>query len=162
MSKWWGEIEFALNECKTWRIGERTIAVQRNEREWRVWNIETKEENANPLQLETPSNNDFLATPATQRFLVEQTHPHLTVMPRLADRAMVIRPGSIITILSGEKTQLFVSTQLWIAFSINNSSDAMFDIPLWKPSDSWFGESNMVGEICYAKYSEANVNLTSL
>ena len=162
MSKWWGDIEFALNECKTWRIGDRIIAVQRKEQEWRFWNIESKEENANPLQLETPTQPDFLSMAPTQRFLVKQTNSQITVMPRLADRAMVIRPGSIISILPGEKSKLFVSSQLWLAFSLSSTTDAMFDIPLWKPSDSWFGESNMVGEICYAKYSEANVDLATL
>jgi hypothetical protein len=159
---WWGGIRFSLNECKAWQIGERMIVVQRHECEWRIWNIESKDENTHPLELVTPSNTDFLSMPPTQRFLVKRTESSITVMPKLADRAMVIRPSSVISILPGQSSHLYVSTQLWMAFSLAQDSAPMFDVPLWMPSDSWFGESNMVGEICYAKYSEANVDLSSL
>lgn len=162
MSKWWGSIDFELNECKCWQVGERFIAVQRKEKEWRVWNVQTKEETSDPLLLANPSNRDFLQTPATQRFLVNQTQSSISVMPRLADRAMVIRPGSTLSVLPGENTELYVSTQLWLGFSLKDNSPSMYDVPLWLPSDSWFGESNMLGEVCYAKYSEANVELSSL
>jgi hypothetical protein len=162
MSSWWGDISFDLNECKVWRIGERFIAVLRKEREWCMWNVETKEETSSVLHIEYAKGDSFLNTPPTQRFLISSSTSVLTVTPKLADRAMVIRPSSILSVLPGEHAQLYVSTQLWISFALQGSSSPMFDIPLWKPSDSWFGESNMSGEICYAKYSEANVNLANL
>jgi hypothetical protein len=159
---WWGGITLSLNEYKAWQIGERMIVVQRQKCEWRIWNIESKNENTHPLELVTPSNTDFLSRPPTQRFLVKRTESSITVMPKLADRAMVIRPSSVISILPDQSSYLYVSTQLWIAFALTQNSKPMFDVPLWMPSDSWFGESNMEGEICYAKYSEANVDLSSL
>ena len=126
---WWGRITFSLNECKAWQVGERMVVVQRHECEWRIWNIESKDENTHPLELVTPSNTDFLSSPPTQRFLVKHTESSITVMPRLADRAMVIRPSSVISVLPDQSSHLYVSTQLWIAFSLTQNSEPMFDVP---------------------------------
>ncbi|MDT0581529.1 hypothetical protein [Brumicola blandensis] len=162
MNTWWGKAEFAVDECQRWSIGDRFIAVQRKQKEWKFWNIETKEETSDVLVRESLTISQLSSIQPSQRLLMRDTPSHLEVFPRLADRSMVIRPGTAITVLPDEEINLYVSTQLWVSFSIKDAQAPLYEIPLWAPSDSWFGVSNMVGELCYAKYSEANIELTDL
>jgi hypothetical protein len=162
MAKWWGDVAFELNEAKSWRIAGRQIVVQRKEREWLIWNDETKEESFDSLQLETFSDFDSLVDVPLQRFLVEETQNLLTVTPALADRSVIVRPSSVLTLLPGEKTQLYVSSPLWLKFATQGVNLPLCEIPFWLPSDSWFGLSTMVGELCYAKYTDAKVSFANI
>lgn len=116
MTKWWGEIAFALNEIKSWQIGQRQIIVQRLAREWLVWNNEIKDESADNLELITLQDVSALSDMPLQRFLVTQTHDLLSVTPALADRPVIVRPSSALNILPGEQATLFVSSPLWLTF----------------------------------------------
>lgn len=162
MTKWWGKINFELNELKSWRIGQRKIVVQRKEKEWLIWNDESKEESNDLLQLESFTNIDSLNDIPMQRFLVNKTQSTLLVQPALANRSVIVRPGSTLTILPGESAKFYVSTPLWLSFSIDDEHEPLCELPFWLPSDSWFGVSTMVGELCYAKYTDARVSLDSL
>lgn len=162
MKKWWGEITIELNEAKSWRIGQRQIAVQRKETEWLIWNDETKEESHDVLTLEKIDPNDSLLNIIPQRYLVQKTQQSLTVAPALANRSVIVRPSSILNILPGEKIELFVSTPLWLNFATQEGKQLISDLPFWLPSDSWFGPSTMHGELCYAKYTDAKVALDNI
>jgi hypothetical protein len=162
MSKWWGSIEFELNEIKSWGIGERQIIVQRKKNEWVVWNKTSKAENDNELLLEKIRNLEHLVDVPMNRYLVEKTEQTLLVAPALADRSIIIRPGIPLTILPGQKTELYVSSPLWMSGVTSDRRSQVIDIPFWLPSDSWFGLSTMVGELCYAKYSDAKVELANI
>lgn len=162
MSKWWGDVEFALNEIKSWQIGQRQIVVQRKAREWLVWNDEVKEESFENLNLTALSNIDSLVDVPLQRFLVDQTQDTLSVIPALADRPVIVRPSSTLTLLPGEKNTLYVSSPLWLTFTANNKKESFADLPFWLPSDTWFGFSPMLGELCYAKYTDAKLALENI
>lgn len=162
MKKWWGEIDFELNETKTWRIGMRKISAQRKNTEWLIWNQEIEEESFEELVLEGEISVDNSISLIPQRYLVEKTQKYLTASPRLADRAFIVRPNSTLNILPGEKIELYVSTPLWLALYNHSGTLPISDLPLWQPSDSWFGPNTMVGELCYSHFTEAKVTLDNI
>lgn len=162
MNKWWGDIEFELNEVKSWRIGSRQIIVQRKTQEWLVWNDTTTEESNSQIQLETIPEPDSLLDAPLQRFLLNNTEPKLIVRPALADRSVIARPGTKLSILPGETVDLYVSTPLWLSCLSHSTKVPLVDLPFWLPSDSWFGLSTMVGELCYAKYTDAKATLENI
>ncbi|MDU0355212.1 hypothetical protein RS130_16060 [Paraglaciecola aquimarina] len=162
MNKWWGDINFKVDQIKAWRIGERKICVQRKPSEWLVWDQHTSEENFEPLVLEESSNEQSLSDVVPKRYLLNKTLGSLNVAPLLANRSVIVRPSSTLNVLPGEKVELFVSSPMWLAFYSHVNSSPISDIPFWQPSDSWFGPSTMVGELCYSKYTEAKVNLTNI
>jgi hypothetical protein len=96
------------------------------------------------------------------RHLLNQTEEVLSISPALADRSIVARPASKLHILPGEQIELYVSSPLWFTVKLPTKSFCFADIPFWRPSDSWFGPSPMVGELCYAKFTDAKVNLSQL
>jgi hypothetical protein len=160
--QWWGETAFAVNEIKEWSIGKRKIALQRLEKEWLVWNQElTNESSANINIRSLKTTEDYNESPYS-RHLLNQTEDSIIVVPMLADRPIVARPATLLNILPGEQIQLYVSSPLWFCLKTTDHSVPMLDIPFFRPSDSWFGPSTMEGELCYAKYTDAKVDLSKL
>lgn len=160
--QWWGETTFEVGEIKEWSIGKRKIAVQRLEKEWLVWNQElASEASANITTKSLKTSKSYNDLPHS-RHLLNQTQGNLIVVPMLADRSIVARPATILNILPGEQVQLYVSSPLWFCLKTTSHNLPMLDIPFFRPSDSWFGPSTMEGELCYAKYTDAKVDLSLL
>ncbi|PKG97719.1 hypothetical protein [Paraglaciecola sp. MB-3u-78] len=162
MKKWWGDINFELNEAKTWRIGQRKISVQRKDAEWLISNEKTNEESFEELVLERATFTDPVIDILPQRYLVKNTQNSLIAKPLLADRSIIVRPHSALNVLPGEKIELYVSSPLWLAFYAHEGRLPISDLPFWLPSDSWFGPNTMVGELCYSKYTDAKVTLDNI
>ncbi|MFT5757000.1 MAG: hypothetical protein ACI9LM_001725 [Alteromonadaceae bacterium] len=158
---WWGEFTFELQEKKCWSVGERAILIKRKEAEWNTWNIEETEEDNDVLVSDGISIN-LDDTTVTGRFLEKITSEKIKVSPLLADRTVIARPSSPLTILAGEKIQLFISTPIWFYAETLPSGKCLVDLPFWRPSDSWFGSSTIDGQLCYAKYTSAKTKLEEL
>ena len=159
---WWGVFSFTEQQKRYWSIGERKIIMQRLACEWNTWNIETENESIElPLYGEyspiEPLDDEHL-----DRHLQTNTDENIKVLPALADRSVVTRPNVPLRLLGGEKTRLYVSTPLWFkALTLPNES-TLIDVPFWRPSDSWFGPSTREGEMCYAKFTDARLQLNRL
>lgn len=161
-TSWWGEFDFALNQTKCWRIGERTVFIRRSEKEWTVWNKECVNENNEAIVVDDIESEEPIDKLSSERFILSNTSKKLFVEPSLADRAMVVRPSKPIIVMPGEQAKLFISTPLWMTLSIEDKDAPMVDIPFWRPSDSWFGATTMSGDLCYSKYTDAKLNADNL
>ena len=159
---WWGEFPFEEQSQKCWNVGERSIVIMRQATEWNTWNVETDEENYDDIVISNKVNDVLIEDSNNGRFLEKNTSNKLNVMPLLADRTVVARPSSPLTILAGEKIQLFVSTPIWFYAETSPGGKCLLDIPFWRPSDSWFGASTIDGQLCYAKYTSAKTQLDEL
>ena len=158
---WWGEFTFDLQETKCWSVGERAILIKRKATEWNAWNIESKAEEHDIL-VSDGANINLDDTKVIGRFLEKTTSEKIKVAPLLADRTVIARPSSPLTILAGEKIQLFISTPIWFYAETFPSGKCLVDLPFWRPSDSWFGSSTIDGQLCYAKFTTAKTKLEEL
>lgn len=163
---WWGDFSFQPQETKCWSVGERAILIKRKATEWNTWNVESivvDSIGAEDDILVTDGSKIVLESDmVTGRFLEKVTSGKIKVTPLLADRTMIARPSSPLTILAGEKIQLFISTPVWFYAELLPSGKCLVDLPFWRPSDSWFGSSTIDGQLCYAKYTSAKTNLEDL
>ena len=173
-NNWWGSFPLAENAFISWHVGDRAIAIQRLSNEYRVWDVQTAVDtrtnptvdvkNADSLLAFTNNNPNLnsLTEVDSQRFLTQHTKLSLNVKPMMPDRAVVIKPKIPISILPKESISLYAHIPLWGAFlhveSDENSEKTIIDIPIARPSDSWFGSSTMEGELCYAIDSDAYTN----
>lgn len=160
--KWWGKTSFNVGEIKVWTIGDRRIVVQRLAKEWLVWNEETPLESNATIAVKGLKTSNTLGEHPFSRHLFTQTDDYLDISLSLADRPIVARPSSKLNIPPGQQVELYVSTPLWFVAKQKGGNFPIVDIPFWRPSDSWFGISTMIGELCYAKYTEAKVDLSLL
>jgi hypothetical protein len=94
--------------------------------------------------------------------MFKSTQNKLQLMPRLADRSVVIKPVDPIYIPAGQRGTLYISTPLWIAGFVDGQKDPLFDIPVILPKDTWFGPNHRTGEICYATAVDGRTELHQL
>jgi hypothetical protein len=60
---------------------------------------------------------------------------------------------------AGQETTLFVSTPLWLQLQVHEPLVYLSELPIVRPSDTWFGPSTMEGEICYASQTLGRLSL---
>lgn len=145
-----------------WSIGERQLVIQRQASEWNTWNLETETENSETLVRADYTDQALPDHALLGRHLQVATAASLRVMPALADRSIVARPSVPLRLLGGEQTRIYVSTPLWFKALTLPGELSLLDVPFWRPSDSWFGPSTREGEMCYAKYTDARMQIKLL
>lgn len=157
---WWGVCPIQKGHGVSWSVGERSIVLFRQAAEWQCWDVQTEAESDEPLVTRTFEAYPDLSIDHLTRYLVGQTQSPIKVFPALADRSIVARPNAPLHLLQGQRAKLYVSTPLWFKVFLLPDELLLVDIPFWRPSDSWFGESNISGELSYAKFTEARTDMS--
>ena len=114
--KWWGEQHFELRQSKAWQFGSMMMRITRNLQEWRLeyyrpqfqYDYEQQWHQINDV------NFGFPEPVHVERYMFRETHNTFQLMPRLADRSVVIRPVDPIYIPAGQRGTLYISTPLEI------------------------------------------------
>ncbi|HET7650349.1 MAG TPA: hypothetical protein VFL15_06585 [Gammaproteobacteria bacterium] len=160
---WWGEFSIAMQSMGCWHIGPLEIWAQHMAGEWRLaWR--SGEELMQPVarvELDVPIRQP---EPGMQicRFSMRETGKPLWLLPALADRPVVVRPETALSIPSGEEVTLFVSTTLWVAVYANPQAPMLIEMPSLRPSDTWFGPNTRQGELCYASRTLAHTQIENV
>ena len=159
---WWGDYTFALEQTNCWNIGPMVLHIQRQAREWKIAS-KRDETSKNTHGWNFKNLTDMPVEDVDlKRFIFENTNQALKLTPLLADRPMVIRPETPIQVPAAQKILLYVSTPLWIRIEVHEPVIKLMELPIIRPSDTWFGPTTMQGEICYASQTHARLNLEDL
>ena len=161
---WWGDFIFKENATAQWEIGPLRVIVQRLSSEWLIANeqIDPAESSLEwqfaycDLKL---NENDISNI---SRFVCRKTTEKLTVLPALADRSIVSRPYTPFSVAVGEDATIFLGTPLWVSFTYGRPLQKLFEFPIQRPSDTWFGSSTIEGEICYASRTYGRLKMENL
>lgn len=162
--KWWGDYEFELNRPKTWQFGSLLVRLTRGMQEWRLeyyrpqvqYDYEQQWHNIDDPELAFPQPVKI------ERYMFKSTQIKLQLMPRLADRSVVIKPVDPIYIPAGQRGTLYISTPLWMSAFVDGQREPIFDLPIIRPKDTWFGPNHRTGEICYATAVDGRTELHQL
>lgn len=148
---WWGVYNFEIDQTRAWRLGSLLLRITRGLHEWQVeyHRPRHQDENDQDWQILVPET-DFGQKVILERYLYAKTSQQLTLVPRLADRSVVVKPVNPIFIPADQQGSMFVSTPLWLAAYIPQQKEALFDMPILRPNDTWFGPNTLRGEVCYA------------
>lgn len=161
--KWWGQQDFKLGQTRAWRLGSLYVRITRTQNEWQLEYHRPHHQSEFIQDWETLDIETAFSQPCTlQRFLFANTHNNLSLYPRLADRSVIVKPINPIFIPAGHQGMLYVSTPLWMAGLLGDSNDVLFDLPINRPKDSWFGPDTLRGELCYATPVEGRTDLNQL
>lgn len=156
--KWWGEFELAEDERRWWTLGSLLLGAERKSREWRIgYEVST---NGDATLPGTNRSVDELAFSA--RYVFARPGAGIRLTPALADRPVVTRPVSPLNVPPGEQATLYVSSPVWVRIEAAAPARQMADIPVLRPSDTWFGESTREGELCYASRTHGRLSLENL
>ncbi len=162
-SPWWGEFRFSPGQTRCWRFGPLTLSVQRLAHEWQLFHQVREDWVESDYEVEV----DAAAAPlggdaALDRFVCRGTSKALQVLPGLADRPVVTRPATPVHLPSGEEVTFYVSSPVWIRLGIPSPLRWLLELPLQRPSDTWFGPSTREGELCYAARTSARLQLEEI
>ncbi len=90
------------------------------------------------------------------RIAMETMSDGLSLLPRLADRPIVVRPYSPFTIPAHNKVTLYVTTPIWL--SVNFAERVTREFPVQQLSDTWMGPKSNAGELCYGSHTHARLD----
>lgn len=157
-ARWWGDFELAEDERRWWTLGPLLLGAERKRHEWRVGYQESP--NGDAAVPETNRSVDELASGG--RFVFANPGDAIRLIPALADRPVVTRPLSSLFVPPGEDSMLFVSSPVWVRIEAVDPGVELADVPVARPSDTWFGASTRAGELCYATRTHGRLQLENL
>jgi hypothetical protein len=163
-NEWWGDFTIETGASAQWEIGPLRIAVQRMPHEWLVAHeqIETTDDQQEWRFAYSDLDLNESNFAQTSRFVYQNTPEKITVLPALADRSVVSRPFTPFTVPADENATIYVTSPLWFTLATGLPLQKLFETPIQRPSDTWFGSSTLEGETCYASRTYGRLNLENL
>jgi len=156
---WWGNIKIEMDQTVLFRIGPLDLSITRTPNEFQ---IRTKRMQQQPENL-TRCSVDFDARPleggSAERCIFRETPDTIRLMPALADRWVVAQPSDPLFISPDEEVTLYVSSIVWVRISTRDGEVLMRDMPVIRPSDTWYPPNNpLEGQLCYSARTAARLN----
>lgn len=160
---WYGRFPLQVDSSAFWQTGPFRLWAHRSAREWKVASAQGRDPFERSLLVEVPSDRREPPQGSKLRRIGYQTTPEeLIVKPVLADRPVVVTPEEPFHVPPDEKITVFISTPVWVEVSLGDSSVPVLDEPTHRPTDTWFGQSPMKGELSYATRTAARMNLDNV
>lgn len=153
----WGEHTVEEGETRHWRVGPLELWLSNLPNEWRAYHRQRGDDEAEDTAAPSTPPEDAQRT----RFGFRRPGSRVRLTPLLADRSVVLRPEEAFVLPSGEEATLFVGTPVWLRLGLEPVGE-LLELPSQRLSDTWFGPSTMVGELCYASRSPAHLDLAAL
>jgi hypothetical protein len=161
---WYGQYQLLPEVTAFWQVGPLRFWLTHGEQEWRF----TQQPGLDPLDptLERDLSGRTPEPPEAEaqalRLGFRQTHNLLRLTPMTADRPVVVKPTTPFLLPPGEELVLYISTALWLQVAVDEPAKEFLQVPLFRPSDTWFGASTRDGEMCYAMQTSARLRLENL
>ncbi len=154
---WWKPLHPPDGACLLGRMGHLELTLMRNGSEWLIHTDWAEE------RVDTPSWED-LPTPASRledaaRFLFRDSADALELRPVLADRPVIAKPRTEVTIPGDNDTVVYIGTPLWVQLREQHDNDLLVEYPLERLSRTWFGRNAMDGDVCYSTQTWARLAL---
>jgi hypothetical protein len=162
---WWGQYSLDTNQTAQWQIGPLKLAVRRQANEWQVGyepRLDIDPDNPHWQFQRSVPDVDLVDFVHTARHATGKTDEAAWLRPLLADRSLISRPLTPLYVPAGETAIIFVRSPLWLRIEAGSPPKILQELPMQRPSDTWFGPSTMEGELCYASPTYARLDLDNL
>ncbi len=157
---WWQPQELAINACRHYRLGPLNIYLQRQSQQWLLAHEYSTEE-----VLQVPCHAEVSMIPVhltSQRYLINQSQASYQLLPRLMDRPVVVKTLQPVNLPPNEQTTLYISSPVTLSVMLKGPDLLLQNIAVQRLSDTWFGPSTQIGELCYADKTHARHAKTEL
>lgn len=188
LSPWWGEYHLPRGARGRWRIGPLELRVEHRGEGWDLAWRRSGDRRSEELLTECPVTDESEAASgpgsasqaqseaapdrrpcddfSRRSVLLGEAHDSskehgLILTPLAADRPVVTRPDNGCLVLPGRSVTVYVSTPLWLRVE-SEEGETLLEEPTVRLSDTWFGPSTRVGELCYAIRTHAFPDLAEL
>lgn len=136
----WNKYQFAVNQTLLFKAGYEEVFVKHISNGWLIKSRIPEQPNED-LQVEEVDGFDVDSD--VFHFQTGKSHD-LFVVPALPNKAVVFRNNKNIKISAGESADLYLRIPLSMQFYFQDTKDEtrLFEIPLQRLSDTWFGEAD--------------------
>ena len=158
----WNQHQLANNTIGHWKIGPLEFWIKRYDNEWRIYHRSLENPSLKDITIQLPAIDTQPSNIEVQRFGVHETCDQLTFQPVLANRPIVVRPEKPFHLPSKEEVSIYVSHSVWLKISFGLKNTPLITLPIYRPSDTWFGSNTIDGELCYSARSKAKIRFNDL
>lgn len=159
---WWGSQSFEPGQGRHWHMAGMDLSIIRQVREWQLQIHRTATQSEDNHSWHRDDRLPDSPLGELRRYVFRQTSAELKLLPRLADRSVVIRPVMPLFVPPGQDITFYVSTPIWLSCHVEGQDTPLLDIPVVRPADTWFGPDTVKGEICYATQVTGRLELNQL
>ncbi|MCG8417294.1 MAG: hypothetical protein MJE77_05035 [Proteobacteria bacterium] len=132
--------------------------IQHLREEWRL--ATSHDEDELPVAVQVPVEcSDLMALDSVLRFALSSVDDRLRITPILADRHVVSQPQHPFYIPARTESTVYVTSPMWIRIEVGETPVLLTEIPIFRPSDTWFGPTPSRGELCYASRTFCRLRL---
>lgn len=157
---WWGSRRLGERRVARWRISGFELAICNWEGEWQIaWDATAAKDEAEEEWAYSEEDGPLDEEPNLERYIFREVDDAVSVLPALADRAIVTSPRVPVYLLPGEEARLYVGSPLWVRIAAQTPPRELCELPILRPTDSWFGPNNLIGELCYGTHTRARREL---
>ncbi|MCH8537662.1 MAG: DUF432 domain-containing protein [Alkalimonas sp.] len=160
LTNWWQPCTMLTDQCWHLAIGPLSLYIERNQGEWLLGHQRhaDQEELHRVLQEQLDSWPESITS---SRYVFKQSPSQYQLLPCLMDRPVVVKTRQPVFIPPGESISFYLSTPVCIRLILGNDL-TLLELPVLRLSDTWFGPSTQIGELCYAAKTHARHNLAEL
>jgi hypothetical protein len=156
---WWGATTLLPGQSGQWRVGALSFWLRRQPGEIEVTTDASGDRQADGLERHLPPRDPPPPGAIPRRFSLPDGADTVLFEPVLADRPVVARPERPFVLPPETTARFFVSTHLFVRLT---AGVLLGEWPAYRGSDTWFGPSLMVGELCYAGWTTLRPEVTDL
>ncbi len=156
---WWGDSELEAGSTGRWRIGPLELFVRRDATDWEIARLVVGGARDATVEVENPCPGGIPDGVPVNRFAMRATGSRLRLLPRLADRAVVVKPESPVSVPPGEAVTFYVGSPVWVEIADGEHDTVLLDTPALQPSDTWAGPNTREGLSCYGARTHARRRL---
>lgn len=150
---WWQVQQLPVNQGQHFRLGPLNLYIQRQAQQWVLAHEYSNDETSAPAR--QTAINVLPLHLAGQRFMFSQSPAEYRLIPRLLDRPVVVKTVQSVNLPPNEQTTFYISSPIVLQVMLQQPELALQEIMLQRLSDTWFGPSTQVGELCYADKTHA-------
>ena len=163
MKTWWGTCDLSEEGVLQKQIGPLWLAIKQDKYEWQIYyeRITDWHDDA-AARAVIPESFVLGEETLKERYVLNNNAQKVVLMPVLADRAVVARPATPFYVPVRQTATIFISTPLWVSIALGDAKESLTEIPILRPSDTWFGPDTRRGELCYASRTSARMAITEL
>lgn len=157
---WWRTLTLEVGETAVGTLEDFRLGLHRGRCEWLVWHGPRVEDDEALVWRASKERLEDRPSGTLNRHVFRETEGEACVCPALADRPVVVRPMTELAVPPGEEAVIYVSTPLWVRVELLGPKVVLLDVPVSRPSDTWFGSSTRHGEICYSSVTRARLQVS--
>jgi hypothetical protein len=158
-SVWRRRFEIEPGSAGFWQVGPLKLWARRERHEWLLSLARGDDALEDALVVALGSDVPQQDDTVTNRFGFRDPPSFIRLAPAPAPRPVVVTPQEPFHLPPRQGTTLYVSTPVWVSIEVGEPPIALLEEPSQRPSDSWFGPSTRVGELCYAVRVPATLEL---